>query len=161
MAGRGLMVSPTVGCLRFLCILAAMFLLVSCAPKKVRVYEPLPESRVQLVNYAVGYVGKPYKNGAKGPDAFDCSGFIHHVFKRFDVNLPYTTEELDRVGYPIPRDGAVAGDLVVFRIKRSYHIGIMVNGSDFVHASLSRGVAIDNVEQPYWKRSIVRFRRVM
>ena len=67
---------------------------------------------------------------------------------------------MNRTGYEIERSGVAVADLVVFRIKRDYHVGIMINDVEFVHASKSRGVAIDNVNAPYWKRSFSQFRRV-
>ncbi len=50
------------------------------------------------------------------------------------------------------------GDLVVFRIKGDFHVGIMLNGHEFVHASKSRGVAIDDLSLPYWRKSLKAFR---
>ena len=148
---------------RHLCLLLLpVFVLVGgCAPKQVRVYEALPESRSQIIEYAITLMGKPYKSAAKGPDAFDCSGLVYYVYKRFNVALPYTTEELDRVGVEISRADVLAGDLVFFKIKRAYHMGMMLNGHEFIHASKSRGVAIDKLDLPYWQRSLLRFRRVL
>ncbi len=134
--------------------------LAGCAPKKVRVYEGPPQRGDALVQYACELIGRPYRNGGKGPDAFDCSGFVHYVYKHFDIKVPYTTDELVRTGYQIPREEILAGDLVIFTIKRSYHIGIMMNGQEFVHASTSKGVAIGNLDLPYWRRGLSHFRRV-
>ena len=117
--------------------------------------------RDDIVRYAVTLLGKPYRNAAKGPDAFDCSGFVHYVYKRFDITVPISTEGLNRMGYEISRSDVLIGDLVVFRIKRDHHVGIMINGLEFIHASTSRGVAIDSVDAPYWKRNFSQFRRVI
>ena len=135
--------------------------LPSCAPKKVRTYEGLPQKGDAVVQYAAGLLGRPYKSGAKGPDAFDCSGFVYYVYKRFDISVPYTTEDLVQTGYQVPRESVFAGDLVVFNIKKSYHIGIMMNEREFVHASSSRGVAIGNLDSSYWRRGLAHFRRVL
>jgi cell wall-associated NlpC family hydrolase len=145
----------------FLLLVAITFLCAGCASKQVRVYESIPESRSQIVEYAMTLMGKPYKSAAKGPDAFDCSGLVYYVYKRFDIPLPYTTEELDRAGFEIPRQSVLPGDLVFFKIKRAYHMGIMVDGHGFIHASKSRGVAIDKLNTPYWQKSLLRFRRVL
>ena len=142
-------------------LLCPFVILAGCAPKIVRVYEGPPQKGDAIVQYAAGLIGKPYKNGAKGPDAFDCSGFVHYVFKRYEINVPYTTEELARTGYQVSKENALAGDLVIFTIKRSYHIGIMMNEREFLHASTSRGVTIGNLDQPYWRRSLSQFRRVL
>jgi len=144
----------------FVCLLVA---LGGCAPKKVRIYEGAgpPQKGDAMVQYAVSLLGRPYKSAGKGPDAFDCSGFVYYVYKRFDINLPYTTDELVRVGSQVPRENVLAGDLVIFTIKKSYHIGIMMNQSEFVHASSSKGVAIGNIDSFYWRRGLSHFRRVL
>ena len=41
-----------------------------------------------IVSYARQYIGYPYKKGTKGPNSFDCSGFVHYVFKHFGIDLP-------------------------------------------------------------------------
>jgi cell wall-associated NlpC family hydrolase len=134
--------------------------LAGCAPKKVRVYEGPPQKGDAIVQYAAGLIGRPYKLGAKGPDAFDCSGFVYYVYRRYEINVPYTTEELVHTGYQVSKENVLSGDLVIFTIKRSYHIGIMMNERDFVHASTSKGVAIGNLDLPYWRRGLSHFRRV-
>jgi cell wall-associated NlpC family hydrolase len=146
--------------------LAALSLLLSvsgCAPKSVRLYESAPASelRQSIVDYAITLLGKPYRNGAKGPDTFDCSGFVHYVYGRFNVVVPVSTEGLNKAGYEISRDAIAAGDLAIFRISEDYHVGIMINGLEFVHASTSRGIAIDSVDAPYWKRNFSHFRRIL
>jgi cell wall-associated NlpC family hydrolase len=146
--------------LLFVCLLVA---LGGCAPKKVRIYEGAgpPQKGDAMVQYAVSLLGRPYKSAGKGPDAFDCSGFVYYVYKRFDINLPYTTDDLVRVGSQVPRENVLAGDLVIFNVKKSYHIGIMMNQSEFVHASSSKGVAIGNIDSFYWRRGLSHFRRVL
>ena len=107
------------------------------------------------------HLGKPYRSGAKGPDAFDCSGLVHYVYKQARLTVPVTAEQLDRSGYEIGGEEVLPGDLVVFRIKRDYHVGIMLNKKDFIHSSRSKGVSIDSADQPYWKRGLLGFRRIM
>jgi cell wall-associated NlpC family hydrolase len=151
---------------RFLLGLAMFSLLFSaqgCAPKNVRQYAPSPASgpKGDIVDYAITLLGKHYRNGAKGPDTFDCSGFVYHVYGRFNIPVPVSTAGLNRAGYEISREDIVAGDLAIFKISREYHVGIMINKLEFVHASKSRGVAIDSVDAPYWKRNFSHFRRIL
>jgi cell wall-associated NlpC family hydrolase len=134
-----------------------------CAPKTVRIYDSAPAARMSddIVRYAVTLLGKPYKNAAKGPDAFDCSGFVSHVYGRFGMAVPVSTEGLNKIGYEIGRSDVASGDLVVFRIKREHHVGIMINRLEFIHASKSRGVTVDSVDAVYWKRNFSYFRRIL
>ena len=149
----------------FLPLVLALITIVplSCAPKKVVLYEPgpIPPVKDGVVEYAVTLLGAPYRNGAKGPSAFDCSGFVHHVYERFDVVLPVSTEGLTKIGTEVARDIMTAGDLAVFRIKGEMHVGIMINALEFIHASTSRGVAIDSLDLPYWQRTFLHFRRIL
>lgn len=49
-----------------------------------RVSLPLPNTLVnkqidRLVEYARKYIGTPYRRGSKGPNRFDCSGFMQYI----------------------------------------------------------------------------------
>jgi cell wall-associated NlpC family hydrolase len=136
-------------------------ILAACAPKKIRLYGLSDPTRNSVVVSALALQGKPYKNGAKGPDAFDCSGLVYYVFKQQRVSLPPPAEAQGRAGREIDRESIQPGDLVFFKIKDDFHIGIMVNGGEFVHASSSRGVAIDSVTAVYWQKRLVGFRSVL
>jgi len=134
---------------------------VGCGTKKIRIPEPLSASRVNVVRASIDLLGKTYKNGGRGPDAFDCSGLVYYVYRRVGVILPATAEEQGRVGVGVSRESILPGDLVVFKIKREFHVGIVLNEREFVHASNSRGVAIDDLSLPYWTRSLQGFRSVL
>jgi cell wall-associated NlpC family hydrolase len=103
-------------------------------------------------------MGKPYKNGGRGPDSFDCSGLVYFAYKKTGVVLPATAEEQGRSGVGIAREAVLPGDLVIFKIKREYHVGIMVNDKEFIHASKSRGVAVDELSMQYWTKNLQGFR---
>jgi cell wall-associated NlpC family hydrolase len=146
-----------------LALLSLLLSVPGCAPKSVKLYESAPASslRGSIADFAITLLGKPYRNGAKGPDSFDCSGFVYYVYGRFNVAVPVSTEGLNRTGYEISRDDIAAGDLAIFTISRDYHVGIMINRLEFVHASKSRGVVIDSIDAPYWRRNFSRFRRIL
>ena len=137
------------------------FIAFGCGTKKIRIPEPLSASRVNVVRASIDLLGKTYKNGGRGPDAFDCSGLVYYVYRRVGVILPATAEEQGRVGVGVSRESILPGDLVVFKIKRDFHVGIVLNEREFVHASNSRGVAIDDLSLPYWTRSLQGFRSVL
>lgn len=134
------------------------FLASGCGTKKIRIAEPLSETRSTVVRTAMDLMGKPYKNGGRGPDSFDCSGLVYFAYKKTGVVLPATAEEQGRSGVGIAREAVLPGDLVVFKIKREYHVGIMVNDKEFVHASKSRGVAVDELSMQYWANNLQGFR---
>lgn len=132
-----------------------------CAPKKVKIYDSISDTRNNIIQFAMNLHGKPYKSGAKGPNAFDCSGFVHYVYKNSGMTLPITAEELDKIGYEVSNATVMPGDLVFFTIKKDLHIGIMLNKHEFIHASKTRGVAIDNLGTQYWLRYFRGFRSVL
>ncbi|MBA4390213.1 MAG: hypothetical protein C0399_04670 [Syntrophus sp. (in: bacteria)] len=139
----------------------SLFILIACAPKGVRLYETADTVRGDIALTALSLQGKPYRNGARGPDFFDCSGFVYFVFKQHRVSLPLTAEGQGGVGYDIPRDGVQPGDLVFFKIDRGWHVGITLNRNEFVHASKSRGIVVDSVDARYWRKRFLFFRSVL
>ena len=143
--------------------LALMFLVPSCAPKKVKIYYDMPAegARSDIVQIALAQQGKKYRSGNKGPDYFDCSGLVYFAYRQAGIKVPLTVEAQERFGAEISRSNVQPGDLVIFKIKNDDHIGIMVNGSDFIHASKSRGVTVDSLESAYWRRYITGFRTMM
>lgn len=143
-----------------LCI-SLLFLVPSCAPKKVQIFDMPAGARTDIIQIALAQQGKKYRSGAKGPDYFDCSGLIYFTYRQAGISVPLTAEAQGRYGAEISRGEAQPGDLVLFRIRNDDHIGIMVNGSDFVHASKSRGVAIDSLESTYWRRYLIGFRKLI
>lgn len=143
-------------------ILFFLVLFSHCAPKQVKIYEGDTELRNNIVKTAIELHGRPYRNGAKGPDAFDCSGFIHYVYKRWGIILPVNTEGLLKIGYEINKQHVLPGDIVIFKIKKDFHAGIMLNKDEFIHASKTKGVGIDSIENNhYWKKAVVTYRRII
>jgi peptidoglycan DL-endopeptidase LytE len=145
----------------FVALCLTFFLFFGCAPKKVKVYESLSGIRNSVIHTATGLLGRAYRNGAKGPDSFDCSGFVHFVYKKAEVSLPVSTDPLIKVGYEIARDTTLPGDLVFFKVKGELHVGILVSRNQFIHSSKSRGVAVDELDAPYWRANFLSFRSVL
>ncbi len=146
---------------KFILLFLVLAFFSSCAPKRVRIYDGAEKIRGVVVSSALELRGKPYRSGAKGPDAFDCSGLIYYVFKQYRILLPPPAESQGRAGYEVGRANAQPGDIVFFRVEDGFHIGILINGSEFVHASRSRGVAVDSIDADYWRRRLVGYRSVL
>ncbi len=139
-------------------VILLALLLGGCAQKKVAVDVGSEQVRAEAVNFALAQRGKPYRYGARGPDSFDCSGLVFFTYSRYGVILPQTAELMSKVGYEVGPDAILPGDLVFFSAKKEHHVGIMVNRKDFVHASKSKGVAVDTVDAPYWRKILTHFR---
>ena len=118
------------------------------------------------------FLGTKYVWGAKGPKAFDCSGFTGYVFKNFGYNIgPNSTTQATR-GKKIDIAEARVGDLMFFSRpgtgRRVGHVGVVIetNPEDgtlkFIHASGKKGVTIQQFpDRGYYNRRFLHARRVI
>ena len=89
----------------------------------------------QTVHLAAAQRGKPYRYGAAGPRAFDCSGLVKYVLGRQHKRLPRTAAQQYRATRHLSRSQARAGDLVFFMSRgHVYHVGIYAGGGKVWHA---------------------------
>ena len=114
----------------------------------------LPKSKVKdLIKTAKKYIGVRYKFGGTTPKGFDCSGYLQYVFKQHGFNLPRTADEQYKLGKRTKnRKELVEGDLVYFTTYEpgASHCGIYLGDGKFIHASSSKGIRIDSLDNEYW-----------
>ncbi len=91
-------------------------------------------ARTSAVQKALGKVGAPYRYGAAGPHAFDCSGLVTWAFRSSGKSLPRSSQALSRTGTPVSKSALQPGDLVFF-YKPVSHVGIYIGNGKVVHAS--------------------------
>ncbi|MBD7984690.1 C40 family peptidase [Sporosarcina sp. Sa2YVA2] len=118
---------------------------------------------VGLIDTATSLKGIKYKYGGTTTAGFDCSGFIQYVFKKHDLNLPRTTSGMHATGVKVDKAELAAGDLVFFNTtgKGVSHAGIYVGDGKFVHASTSKGVSVDALDDPYyWGKRYIGAKRI-
>ncbi|MFC4906831.1 C40 family peptidase [Actinomadura gamaensis] len=78
----------------------------------------------KALKYAASKKGKPYRYGAAGPNAFDCSGLVQWSYRKAGVQLPrVTTAQYRAVKNKIAWKNLAPGDLVFFNGKG--HVGIV------------------------------------
>ena len=122
-------------------------------PSAPRTTAPIPASAWQ--REVERWVGTPYKYGGSDRRGVDCSGFVQQVQLRVaGVRLPRTARDMSRVGRAVNRRDVRPGDLVFFDTtgRGVSHVGVMVGGDRFAHASESRGVVYSRLAEPYWSR---------
>lgn len=122
-----------------------------------------PEIKEQIYKEYLQWKGTQYRLGGSARDGVDCSGFVRMVYKNiFGMNLPRTTNELERIGKPVKKQALRAGDLVFFK-PPSYprHVGIYLGDEKFVHASKTNGVIISKIDIQYWGKYYWTARRVL
>jgi cell wall-associated NlpC family hydrolase len=110
---------------------ASVTLPVTPVALSVRVPTAAPVSAMTL---ALSKVGSPYRWGAAGPNAFDCSGLVTWAFKNAGISLPRTSRAMSQVGTPVSKADLRPGDLVFF-YKPVSHVGIYIGNGKMVHAS--------------------------
>lgn len=126
-----------------------------------------PSSKVNsMLDVAKKQLGKPYKWGASGPNAFDCSGFVYYSYKNgAGVTLPRSSREQAKVGKAVSKDQLQPGDLVFFATgggKSISHVGIYIGENKFVHATQPGDVSkIDSMNSAYYTKTYVAARRVL
>ncbi len=121
-----------------------------------------------IVESARENIGVRYKTSGTTKEGMDCSGLVWSTFRKFNLNIPRTSELMSKEGeYIVSRD-AKPGDLIFFRTgntSRINHVGIVVETTrdyeiKFVHSSSSRGVIESSTSQSYWKRTFAEVRRI-
>ncbi|MDO5628190.1 MAG: C40 family peptidase [Mobilicoccus sp.] len=88
----------------------------------------------KAVSIAATKRGTPYRWGATGPNAFDCSGFTTWTFARVGKKLPRTADQQFRASHKINRNQARPGDLVFYGGARKHHVGIYAGNGRMWHS---------------------------
>ncbi|MDX1636739.1 MAG: NlpC/P60 family protein [Balneolaceae bacterium] len=120
-------------------------------------------ARVSLMQAYRDWKGTPYRLGGRSASGVDCSSFVSIIFDEyFGIDLPYHTRRQLNKGQSIRRRSIRTGDLVFFKTgRRTFHVGIMVRGGEFLHASTSEGVTLSNIHDQYWSSRYLGARRVL
>jgi peptidoglycan DL-endopeptidase CwlO len=101
--------------------------------------------RGSAMSIAMRKLGAPYRWGAAGPGAFDCSGLVYWSYRQTGVTLPRSSSAQSRVGTPVSKGALQPGDLVFFYRPVS-HVAIYIGGGRVVHASTAgKPVKISNL----------------
>ena len=125
-------------------------------------YSHLNSTQTDLVKNSLKYIGIPYcYGGDQNGSCFDCSSYVKQVFSSIGIVLPRTSGEQYQVGKEINYKDAVPGDLVFFEDKkRINHVGIYLGNNQMIHASTSKGVILQNINEYYFQTHLAGFRRI-
>ncbi|MFV2179622.1 NlpC/P60 family protein [Actinomadura sp. LOL_016] len=108
--------------------------------KKVKAYdayrakqEKQRDQARKAVRFAKKQIGKPYRWGAEGPNAYDCSGLVMAAWRKAGVKLPRVTHaQYRKVDRKVKMKNLKPGDLVFFRNRG--HVGMYVGNDRYLHA---------------------------
>lgn len=123
---------------------------------------PDPGNVEAFINAAFAQLGKPYVWGGKGPNVFDCSGFVYYALKTSGNGIGYMTSatwaqsnysRIDRM------EDLQRGDVICYK----GHVGIYLGDGTMIDASSSQGkirVSSNIFNSSYWTSHFVCGRRV-
>lgn len=108
-----------------------------------------------LIAIAQSKLGSPYVYGAKGPNSFDCSGFVYWCLNQAGVSQSYLTSSGWRNPGRYQRvssfDSLQAGDIIVV----SGHVGIVAGGGTVIDASASNGRVVHRQLSSWWRNNFI------
>lgn len=144
-----------------------------------------PRKHKTFAEISAQFIGKPFKHGGNGPDAYDCIGFVYAFLKARgkagNIKVEYgewnldnyscldqgTDHEIvhnmlfdifDQNGVEIPVNKKVAGDAVIVRDRSGdYYPGIYAGNGIFITAFRDWGVRAVNIDKKALE--IVKVRR--
>ena len=118
----------------------------------------------ELADFALQYVGTPYRWGGKDPSTgFDCSGFMYYVYKHFGYTLNRVASEQALNGKHVEASDLQPGDLLCFYSGGSYigHVGMYIGNNMFVHAATSATGVITEPVSGYYAARGFEARRII
>ena len=107
----------------------------------------ISDTRVNLVNFALQYVGNRYVWGGESlTNGVDCSGFTMKVYQQFGIKLPHYSASQPAYGTKISKSELKPGDLIFYSSSnRIDHVAIYIGNGQIVHAANARdGIKISN-----------------
>lgn len=138
----------------------------------------------RIEHWSAAWVGTPYGDRGRGPDAYDCWGLVQTVFAvQYGIALPSYADDypasvageaieavidrecrawhavVEKVGNePIPataRQRAREGDVVVLRVLgRRMHCGVALDGDRFVHVLFGSQGCVERMSDRLWERRV-------
>lgn len=111
-----------------------------------------------VVDNALSQVGDPYRWGAAGPDAFDCSGLTLYTWRSGGASLPHSSRSQAGVTRSVGRDELIPGDLVFYG-DPIHHVAVYIGDGAVVDAPRS-GYDVKIDREMLQRRDLAKFGRV-
>ncbi|MDE5775922.1 MAG: C40 family peptidase [Treponemataceae bacterium] len=153
---------------KFLAFLAIPLICIWYCTAQEYSIEQARKIRKNVVACAKQYIGCPYRSGAIGPDAFDCSGLIYTVMREgAKLQMPRSAKAIYSKAKTIKLSQAEEGDLVFFKTTGDgsiSHVGIFIGKNQFIHAASSganTGVIVSSLKERYYANSFAGAGRVL
>ncbi len=124
------------------------------------------KDNIKLYKSVSSWLGVKYRLGGTTKKGVDCSGFAGAIYKDvYGTSLKRTVEDIYGNCKRIRRGKLKEGDLVFFRTdekrrKKPNHVGIYLKNGKFVHASTSKGVEVNSLDNVFYKKAFIKGGRV-
>ena len=108
-------------------------------------------------------IGTPYRFGGDSERGIDCSAFTRRVYRGQGVELPRNSRDQARVGASVAYPSVRTGDLIFFDTSINggiSHVGVLIGGGTFAHASSSKGVTKSSLKEKYYVKRFVKGGRI-
>jgi probable lipoprotein NlpC len=112
------------------------------------------------------WIGCPYRAGGNTRKGTDCSGFVSSIYKEvYDINLSHSGVAMFHQMKQLVRksEKLQEGDIMFFRKRgnRITHVAMYLRDGKFIHAAtVGRGVVVDDLRTPYYRRTYMMAGRV-
>lgn len=136
-----------------LLLILAVMLLAGCTKSYRTAYTSETSVRKQIVSDAKHYIGVRYKYGGTTPSGFDCSGFTQFIYRKNGIDIPRTVTDIQDAFSRTKKPRI--GDVVVFNNPK--HIGILIGGDKFIHASVTKGIMISKLTESWYRTRIIGY----
>jgi cell wall-associated NlpC family hydrolase len=112
-------------------------------PPVATAYSPSRSVALTAMHYALAQVGKRYRWGGNGPNAYDCSGLTSMAYHSAGVAIPRVSRFQYANGRHVPVRWLAAGDLVFYasdtaRPATVHHVGLYLGNGRMVEAANPR-----------------------
>lgn len=117
-------------------------------------------------------IGKPFRDGGRGPDEYDCFGLLEEVYRRRGINLPPEPNSISQeekayaIGQAVERgeweliEKPQPWCAVAFRVIPPYitHVGVVLQDCQrFLHTRQGVNVAVERLNSIVWRSRIAGF----
>jgi cell wall-associated NlpC family hydrolase len=112
-------------------------------------------TNTQMLQSIEQWWGTKYCLGGSTKNCVDCSAFTQSVLRDvYNVEMPRTAQEQYEATERIELEDLKEGDLVFFYTsgRRISHVGVYIMNNKFVHAAVSQGVSVSDLNDSYWKQ---------
>lgn len=138
-------------------------------PKALIFYDSARTIKEQLPKIAEQFLGVPYVYAAKGPHAFDCSGYTAYIFKLCGITITSSSKHQALLGITVPLNKTTAGDLVFFNGYGPPHIvthvALVHSVSDtaitIIHSNGQRVMMENLLTSKYWRPKVLFTKRIL